>query len=394
MILPPRGGAARLGATVGTDRVASRAIRMDGAFIAFVGMHVATLGIFFTGVTWRDVVIAVALYFIRMFAITAGYHRYFAHRAFSTSRVFQFILAFLAQTSLQSGAVWWAAKHRDHHRYSDTPADSHSPRQYGFWFAHCGWIFHASEGKSDYSRVPDLTRFPELMWLDRQRFMPGLLLGFAVWAVWGWSALFTGFVLSTVVLYHCTFFINSLAHVLGRQRYLTGDDSRNNWWLALLTLGEGWHNNHHYFMASTRQGFYWWEIDITYYLLRGLEAVGLVWELKTPPAHVLAGQRSLSAELKERVALHLANSYSVDAIVERVKSRWSEAHPGQMWDEWCKRASHRLAQHVPASLPSVDELKRRAQRMFARSPAMDEIILRARTLLEQSVAARLALQPA
>jgi stearoyl-CoA desaturase (Delta-9 desaturase) len=242
--------------------------------------------------------------------------------------------------------------------------------------------------------VPDLVRYPELMWLDRQRFMPGLLLGFAVWMIGGWSALFGGFLLSTVVLYHCTFFINSLAHVLGRQRYLTGDDSRNNWWLALITLGEGWHNNHHYFMASTRQGFYWWEVDFTYYGLRGLEALGLVWDLKTPPAHVLAGQRSLSADIKERVARALASSYSAETIIERMKARWAETHPGQMWDDWCRRAQDRLAQSVPAYLPSVDDLKQRAARMFARSPAMEEIIARARELIAQSVFAQLTPQPA
>ena len=377
-----------------SSRIESRALRVDGAFLAFVGMHLALVGIFFTGIGWTEAALAAALYLLRMFAITAGYHRYFAHRAFSTSRAFQFVLAFLAQTSLQSGAVWWAAKHRDHHRYSDTGRDSHSPRQYGFWFAHLGWIFHEEGARADYGRVPDLTRYPELMWLDRNRFMPGMLLGFAVWLAFGWPGLFAGFILSTVVLYHCTFFINSLAHVIGRQRYLTGDDSRNNWWLALLTLGEGWHNNHHYFMASTRQGFYWWEVDITYYLLRGLEALGLVWDLKTPPAHVLAGQRSLSAELKERVAAHLASSYSAEKVIERVKAAWAEAHPGQAWDDWRKRAGDWVVAHVSSQLPTAEELKRLAQRKFARSPAMDEIIARAREMLEQSVFMQLALQPA
>lgn len=370
-----------------SDRYASRALRWDGALIAFLGVHVAALGVFATGMSWGMAALAVALYVVRMFAITAGYHRYFAHRAYSTSRAFQFLLAFVAQTSLQSGAVWWAAKHRDHHRYSDTGRDSHSPRQYGFWFSHCGWIFHDAGGKADYSRVPDLQRFPELMWLDRQRFMPGILLGFACWCVGGWAAL-TAFLVSTVVLYHCTFFINSLAHVYGRQRYLTGDDSRNNWWLAILTLGEGWHNNHHYFMASTRQGFYWWEVDFTYYALRGLQAFGLVWDLKTPPAHVLAGQRSLSDELKERVAAHLAGSFPVEKIVARLRQRWQDAS----WDDFVQRAEARL-EIVRAELPSFDELKRRANRMFARSPAMDEIIERAHRLLEQSVLAHPQLQP-
>jgi stearoyl-CoA desaturase (delta-9 desaturase) len=342
-----------------SSRLSSRAPKFDGTLISFVGVHLAALGVFFTGMGWREAAICAGLYFIRMFAITGGYHRLFAHRAYHTSRAFQFVMAFVAQTSLQSGAVWWAAKHRDHHRYSDTPRDVHSPRQYGFWFAHMGWIFHAQGGKADYARVPDLTRCPELMWLDRQRFAPGILLAFACWALDGWPGLFGGFLVSTVVLYHGTFMINSLAHVSGTQRYLTGDDARNNWWLALITLGEGWHNNHHYFMASSRQGFYWWEVDVTYYLLRGLAALGLVWDLKEPPAHVRAGQRSLSEEIKERVAETLAGTFVMS---------------------------------LP-QLPSLDEMRRRAQKMFARSPAMDEIITRAREMLELYLSGQLALQP-
>ncbi|MBI2384336.1 MAG: fatty acid desaturase [Gammaproteobacteria bacterium] len=376
-----------------TSKYDTRQVQITGAFIAFVLVHVACVGVFFTGVSWSDVALAVGLYALRMFGITAGYHRYFAHRAFQTGRAFQFLLAFIAQSSLQSGAVWWAAKHRDHHSYSDTPRDSHSPRQYGFWFSHLGWIFHEEAQKADYGRAPDLTRYPELMWLDRNRFLPGIVLGFATWALFGWSGLFVGFFCSSVALYHATFAINSVAHVVGRQRYLTGDDSRNNWWLALLTFGEGWHNNHHYFMASTRQGFRWWEVDVTYYLLKGLSALRLVWGLREPPAHVVAGQRSLSAEIKERVAAHLAASFSVEKIAERARVRWAAANPGQRWEDFCKRAQEKLAQvHLP-ELPSLDEMRARAQRMFARSPAMDEIIARAREMLEQAVAAQLALQP-
>ena len=339
-------------------RLSSRSVRIDGTLIAFAGVHLAALMVFWTGMGAAEAVLAVTLYWVRMFAITGGYHRLFAHRAYKTGRAFQFLMAFMAQTSLQSGALWWAAKHRDHHRYSDTPRDVHSPRQYGFWFAHMGWIFHAQGGKSDYSKIPDLMRFPELVWLDRQRFAPGIVLGFLCWALDGWAGV-AAFLVSTVVLYHCTFFINSLAHVHGSQRYLTGDDARNNWWLAILTLGEGWHNNHHYFMASARQGFRWWEIDGTYYVLKGLAALGLVWDLKEPPAHVLAGQRSLSDELKDRIAEHLAGSF--------VRS-------------------------LP-QLPTMDEMRRRAQKMFARSPAMDEIIARAREMLEMAMNGQLQLQP-
>jgi stearoyl-CoA desaturase (delta-9 desaturase) len=300
--------------------------------------------------------------------------------------VFQFILGFVAQSSLQAGLIWWAARHRDHHRYSDTERDVHSPRQYGFWFSHVGWVFNDNSRDTDLGKVPDLTRYPELVWLDRQRFLPGLVLAVAVWALFGWSGLFTGFFISTVLVYHSTFTINSLAHVFGKQRYLTGDDSRNNLWLALLTMGEGWHNNHHYFMASARQGFHWWEVDLTYYVLKVLSWCGIVWDLKQPPAHVLAGQRALSEELKERVAARLAGSFPVDKIVARMRARWAEANPGQTWDDWRKKASDRLDH-----LPSLDEIKQKAYRLYARSPALDEIIERARVMLEQAVRTQLEL---
>jgi stearoyl-CoA desaturase (delta-9 desaturase) len=372
-----------------------------GTFAAFVGVHLACIGAYFTGATAADLWLMFALYTVRMFGVTAGYHRYFAHRAFKTSRVFQFCLAFLAQSSLQSGAVWWAAKHRDHHSHSDQELDVHSPRQYGFWFAHLGWIFNEKAQTPDYSKVPDLTRYPELMWLDRQHFLPGIVLGLVTWSLFGWSGLFVGYFCSTALLYHCTFFINSLAHVLGRQRYLTGDDSRNNWWLAILTLGEGWHNNHHYFMASTRQGFRWWEVDLTYYGLRVLKTFGLVWEMREPPAHVLAGQRSLSAELKERVAVHLANAFPAEHIVRRMQLRWQRANPGATWEEWRRRfgeqvddARESLSHLAYPDMPSVDDLRRKAARMFARSPAMDEIIERARQKILDSVSAHLAPAPA
>ena len=364
-------------------------LNMGATFYAFAAVHVACIGALFTGVRPVDVAVCAALYFLRVFAVTAGYHRYFSHRAFSTSRVFQFILGFVAQTSLQAGLIWWAARHRDHHRYSDTERDVHSPVQYGFWFSHVGWVFNDNARDTDLEKVPDLTRYPELVWLDRQRFLPGLVLGLAVWLLFGWSGLWTGFFISTVLVYHSTFTINSLAHVFGKQRYLTGDDSRNNVWLALLTMGEGWHNNHHYFMASARQGFYWWEVDLTYYVLKALSWAGIVWDLKQPPAHVLAGQRALSDELKDRVAARIAANFPVEKIAARIRSRWAEANPGQTWDEWCKKAQDTLAQH---HLPSVEEIKQKAQRMFAATPALDEIIARARRRIEAAVAAQLQMQ--
>ena len=367
-------------------------------FSLFIGLHVACLAVFLTGVNAIDIAICLGFFALRMFGITAGYHRYFAHRAYKTGRVFQFILGFIAQSSLQSGLIWWASKHRDHHKFVDTPKDVHSPREYGFWFSHLGWIFNNKAQHTDYSNVPDLTRYPELVWLDKYHWVPGVLFGLAIWLVAGWSGLVVGFCLSTVLLWHSTFAINSLAHVYGTQRYLTGDDSRNNWWLALLTFGEGWHNNHHYYMASVRQGFYWWEVDITYYLLKGLQVLGLVHDLKEPPAHVRQGQRKISPEVQERIAGRLAQTFCIDSMMSDLRLRWeAESARGRVaWDDFRQRLSVAIDQamddgresldqlHLP-ELPSLDELRGKAEAMFARSPAMDEIIARARIQLADAL---------
>jgi stearoyl-CoA desaturase (delta-9 desaturase) len=262
--------------------------------VPFVLCHVAALGAIWSGVTWQAVVVCIVLYWARIFGVTAGYHRYFSHRSFETSRPMAFALAFLAQSTAQKGAIWWAAHHRAHHLYSDTDRDLHSPRQRGFLYAHLGWLF-AGTDRTDWKRVQDLAKYPELVWLDRYYLVPPIVVGFLVWLFFGWSGLFVGFFLSTVFTWHCTFFINSLAHVWGKRRFATDDDSRNNFALALVTMGEGWHNNHHHYMRSARQGFYWWEIDLTWYALVALSKLGLVWDLKEPPERVLEEGRRLDA---------------------------------------------------------------------------------------------------
>ncbi|MCA9710161.1 MAG: acyl-CoA desaturase [Myxococcales bacterium] len=229
---------------------------------------------------------ALVLYWVRMFAVTGGYHRYFSHRTFKTGRVFQFLLAFTAMTTAQRGVLWWAAHHRDHHRYSDGERDVHSPVRWGFFHSHMGWIYDHNDAV-DWSKVKDLTRYPELVLLEKLWLLPPFLLGFGTWLALGWWGLLIGFCFSTVVTWHGTFTINSLAHVWGKRRYATTDDSRNNWALALLTMGEGWHNNHHHHMSSCRQGFFWWEIDATYYILKMLSWVGVVWDIREPSRRVL-----------------------------------------------------------------------------------------------------------
>jgi stearoyl-CoA desaturase (delta-9 desaturase) len=259
--------------------------------IPFVVIHLCALGAIWSGVTTASIVCCVVLYAVRMFAVTGGYHRYFAHRTYKTSRVFQFILAFLAQSTAQKGALWWAAHHRKHHLLSDQAGDLHSPVQDGFWYSHVGWLFNANN-ETDYSRIPDLTRYPELRFLNKYHLLPPIAMGIGTFLLLGWPGLFIGFFLSTVITWHATFTINSLSHVFGRRRFSTTDDSRNNWLLAILTFGEGWHNNHHRFSSSTRQGFYWYEYDFTYYILKTLSLFGIVWDLRPVPQSILEEGRA------------------------------------------------------------------------------------------------------
>ncbi len=261
-------------------------------FTLMVAIHLLPLGAFFTGTNWADWAVCIALYWIRMFAVTGGYHRYFAHRTYKTSRVFQFILAFLAQTTSQKGTLWWSAHHRKHHKLSDTPWDAHSPARFGFWHSHVMWFYYPDNNPTDFKQVRDLAKYPELVWLNKHWKFPVIVLGVAVLWTLGLSGLFIGFGLSTVLCWHGTFTINSLSHVFGSRRYATTDTSRNNFLLAIITMGEGWHNNHHHYMGSVRQGFYWWEIDVTYYILKALSLVGIVWDLRPVPEAILEEGRS------------------------------------------------------------------------------------------------------
>ncbi len=266
-------------------------LQLGWSSLPFFAVHLGCLAAFWLPFSWSLVGLAAGLYLVRMFAITAGYHRYFSHRTYKTSRAFQLVLAVLALLSLQKGPLWWAAHHRHHHRYSDRHGDLHSPGLQGFLWAHLGWILSTEHDATDYPRVADLARYPELVWLNRWHLVPGLALAAVLLAAGGFPAIVWGFCISTVVTWHITFSINSLTHMIGRRRYRTKDDSRNSLVLAILTLGEGWHNNHHYYKASTRQGFYWWEIDPTYYALRLLALVGVVWDLKEPSEEIKRANR-------------------------------------------------------------------------------------------------------
>lgn len=257
----------------------------------FLLIHLAALSVLLFPFSWKLAALAAGSYSLRMFAITAGYHRYFGHRAYKMGRIAQFAMAFLGGTSLQKGALWWAAHHRVHHRMSDTTADIHSPLQDGFWWSHVGWFLSDLHGETRWDQIADLRKFPELVWLNRWHWVPGMAYAAGMLALFGWAGFAWGFLLSTVLLWHGTFFINSLAHVFGRQRYETGDTSRNSFLLALLTFGEGWHNNHHCYPSSANQGFFWWEIDLSHFVLRGLAALGVVRDLRRPPLQLLEAKR-------------------------------------------------------------------------------------------------------
>jgi stearoyl-CoA desaturase (delta-9 desaturase) len=274
--------------------------RIDWArSLPFVLMHVACIAVIWVGISPIAIIVAALAYLVRMFAITGFYHRYFSHRSFKTSRLGQFVFGLLGASAVQRGPVWWAAHHRFHHANSDREADAHSPVQHGFWRAHMGWFLSIKGFAPDLRFVRDLLKFPELRWLDRFDILVPVLLAVGMFLLGvllahvaptlhttGLQMLIWGFFISTVLCWHATYTINSLSHLFGRQRYRTGDTSRNNWFLALLTLGEGWHNNHHYYPNSARQGFYWWEYDITYYLLKLMSWCGLIWDLKPVPLAV------------------------------------------------------------------------------------------------------------
>jgi stearoyl-CoA desaturase (delta-9 desaturase) len=255
----------------------------------FWGVHLAAIaGVIALGWSWSGLALALALYAPRMFFITAGNHRYFSHRSYRTSRVFQFLMALGGVATGQKGVLWWASHHRKHHRLSDRPGDVHSPRE-GFWWSHMGWMLSYEHEGTDLNSVKDLARFPELRLLERFWAVPPVLVGVLTWWLGGAFGLVWGYLVAQVLFWHGTFTINSLSHVFGSRRFDTRDDSRNNWFLALLTFGEGWHNNHHHRPGSARQGMRWWEIDVSYYILRGFAALGLVWDLRAAAEHTADG---------------------------------------------------------------------------------------------------------
>jgi len=262
--------------------------------IPFIMLHVGAFAApFLVPVTWTAIGLCVLFYVVRMFGITGVYHRYFAHRTYKTSRWFQFVLAWIGCAALQKGPLWWAGHHRHHHKHSDTEDDPHSPIVRSVWWAHVGWVI-----SGEFEEAPELKDFEqyrELRLMDKVfPWVPGLALAALCYWIAGWSGVVWGFLVSTVLLYHGTFLVNSACHLFGTRRYATTDQSKNCWWAAILTLGEGWHNNHHHYQSCARQGFKWWEVDVSYYILRMLGAVGLIWDIREPT------EKALNSNLMEQ----------------------------------------------------------------------------------------------
>jgi len=364
--------------------------------LPFILIHLSCVAAFWTGITWQAVAICITLYWLRMFGIGAGYHRYFSHRSYSTGRFLQFILAFLAQSSAQKSVLWWAAKHRHHHLHSDTQQDVHSPRHKGFVYSHLGWVFSRKHDATDLVKVADLASFPELRWLHKFEVMPAAVLAVLCFLIAGWSGLVIGFLWSTVLVYHATFCINSLAHVHGRKRYVTGDDSRNNWLLAFFTLGEGWHNNHHAYQSSVRQGFRWWEIDVTFYVLKALSLMGIVWGLRSPPAEVLRNEQRLGSRAVNRAAEQLVARFNPERIALTLSSALHSSELSALREALSQarcQSSEELAL-LQSTIPSRDEVLAHAQIMFVCTRSLDDIVDRAHQLLFKAVGSQLTASPA
>ena len=274
----------------------------------FVGIHLGCLAVFWVGFSWAALAMCVSLYFIRMFAITGGYHRYFSHRSYKTGRVFQCILAVLGSSCAQKGPLWWASHHRHHHQYSDTEEDIHSAHVQGVWWSHVGWILSTQFVEPRLELIKDFLKYPEILFVEKWNTVIPVILAFMVYCFGvelnhvaphlgtsGPQMLIWGMFVSTTLLYHGTFLVNSVTHLFGKKRFVTGDESRNSLLVALVTMGEGWHNNHHRYPGSERQGFYWWEIDTTHYILKALSWLGIVWDLRVPPERIYEEARARAA---------------------------------------------------------------------------------------------------
>ena len=269
----------------------------------FWTVQASALLVFAVPFAWPLVALWAASHFLRAIGLTLAFHRYFAHRAFRMNRAARFVWTLVGTSAMQKGPLWWAGHHVNHHRFADRDGDPHSPAVSGFYYAHIGWFLNDTRNdrlESTNPVVRDFSRAPEIRWLDRYYFVPPLALAAAMWAVGGFPWLVWGFCLPTMTLAHATFAINTINHLFGSRRFETRDASRNNAFTAFFAAGEGWHNNHHRFQRAARNGFYWWEFDPTWYVIRLMKAVGLAWDVQVVPARIYEEARATKAREASR----------------------------------------------------------------------------------------------
>jgi stearoyl-CoA desaturase (Delta-9 desaturase) len=271
--------------------------------VIFWTVQVSALLIFAVPFRWAFVAVWAASHFLRAIGLTLAFHRYFAHRAFKMNRVARFVWTWIGTSAMQKGPMWWAGHHVNHHKYADRDGDPHSPMVSGVYYAHIGWFLNDTRHDKLEPNNPvirDFSRVPEIAFIEKYFFLPPLLLAIAMFAIGGFPLLIWGFCLPTMTLAHATFAINTVNHMFGSRRFETVDESRNNPLTALFAVGEGWHNNHHRYQRAARNGFYWWEFDPTWYVIRAMKAVGLAWDVQAVPKRIYEEARVVKAKRATR----------------------------------------------------------------------------------------------
>ena len=257
--------------------------------------HVGALAALFM-FNWHALAAAIFLYWLATgLGISMGYHRLHTHRSYKVPVGLEYFFALCGSLTLEGGPISWVATHRIHHQKSDQPGDPHSPRD-GAWWAHVGWLILGEANHNNTRKMskyaPDLAKDPFYVWLNNYHWVPLLVLGVVLFAIGGLPLFLWGICLRIVVGLHATWLVNSATHMWGARRFPTRDDSRNNWWVALLTFGEGWHNNHHAHPTSARHGLAWYEFDPTWILLKVLRRLGIAKSIRVAKiGSALTGQK-------------------------------------------------------------------------------------------------------
>lgn len=266
-------------------------LKRDWTFIVvLIAIHVGALFAFLpSNFSWTAVGLALLLHWITGgLGITLGWHRMLTHRSFKTPKWLEYFLVFCGSLACEGGVIWWVGLHRNHHLHSDTELDQHNSQK-GFWWSHMGWMMHETPAESEIEKLTkDINADPFYRFLDDYFFPMQIVFGVLLYLIGGWPIVVWGIFVRLVLVYHCTWFVNSATHKFGYKTYESDDQSTNCWWVALLTYGEGWHNNHHAFPQSARHGLQWWEIDTTWMMVQFLKTLGLADKIRLPSPQQIA----------------------------------------------------------------------------------------------------------